>query len=505
MLDYWHFLECKHEGISMKSILLASVATVALAGAAAAEITWSGTGSVSIGRTGSVAEVKAAVTNKQIAAALATLNGITTGVNATAYAALTATASTTSLGSSNISTALTAAQTAILNSWYGKLTAAQVAQLVTDLSLASADWTAIEETAYIVARAAFDDLLASIAGWEDSTVAGGTTGIAKINSAIDIDDAFRGTTTTDITALPSGVTSLDDVRTYIIAISDAVNETRRVDLLNEGSAAKAAGATKMTTAGTLTASMTVGDDYVASLSFNAGTGAFGALSLAHPDMGTLTFSPNAIAATVDASDKGGDLKYTNTVGGWAVAMTLDIDADTAQPGRAGDARNGVSAKASDSQWSVSASGTLTEGTTASIAFDQEGGYAMGVATSFAGIDLDLGTSMTAAAGTVNTLGIGYTMGDISLGWDYSDADADNTYTLSLGYSMDGTTVSFAYQENADYDISVATSVAGVAVTLATDESAAWSLGASMPIGTAGTLTASTNSAEAMSLTAAFKF
>jgi len=282
-------------------------------------------------------------------------------------------------------------------------------------------------------------------------------------------------------------------------------EDLRVSALNTGAAEKAAGDTVMTATGTLTAAMTVGDDYVASLSFNAGTGAFGALSLAHPDMGTLTFSPNKIAATVDASDKGGDLKYTNTVGGWAVAVTLDVDADTAEKGSAGSARNGVAAVASDSQWSISASGTLAEGTTASIAFDQEGGYAMGVSTTFAGVDLDLGTSMTAAAGTVNTLGIGYTMGDISLGWDYSDADADNTYTLSLGYSMDGTTVSFAYQENADYDITVATSVAGVAVTLATDESAAWSLGASMPIGTAGTLTASTNSAEAMSLTAAFKF
>ena len=51
----------------MKSILLASVATVALAGAAAAEITWSGTGSVSVGRTGSVAAVAGAMTDAQSA------------------------------------------------------------------------------------------------------------------------------------------------------------------------------------------------------------------------------------------------------------------------------------------------------------------------------------------------------------------------------------------------------------------------------------------------------
>jgi outer membrane protein OmpU len=45
MLDYWHFLECKHEGISMKSILLASVSAFAFAGAAAAEVSWGGSAS----------------------------------------------------------------------------------------------------------------------------------------------------------------------------------------------------------------------------------------------------------------------------------------------------------------------------------------------------------------------------------------------------------------------------------------------------------------------------
>jgi outer membrane protein OmpU len=47
MLDYWHFLQCNHEGINMKSILLASVSAFAFAGAAAADITWSGSASAS--------------------------------------------------------------------------------------------------------------------------------------------------------------------------------------------------------------------------------------------------------------------------------------------------------------------------------------------------------------------------------------------------------------------------------------------------------------------------
>jgi len=468
----------------MKSILLASVATVALAGAAAAEITWSGTGSVSIGRTGSVAEVKAALTNTQIIVLLDAMDD-----TAIAATGLAATASAWDALSD-------AAQDAAASKYWAALTAAQKADAVTSYGTGDI----LSAAAVSAGNALLADLnawLAANASWKDGTAAVSDAEAIVIETALGYDaDALH----TADTATTTGA-----MYTAIKAKKTALVEVLRVSALNKGTAAKAAGDTVMTATGTLTAAMTVGDDYVASLSFNAGTGAFGALSLAHSEMGTLTFSPNKIASLVDASDKGGDLKYTNTVGGWAVAVTLDVDADTDEKGSAGDARNGVAAVASDSQWSISASGTLTEGTTASIAFDQEGGYAMGVATSFAGIDLDLGTSMTAAAGTVNTLGIGYTMGDISLGWDYSDEDAANTYTLSLGYSMDVTTVSFAYQENADYDISVATSVAGVAVTLATDESAAWSLGASMPIGTAGTLTASTNSAEAMSLTAAFKF
>ena len=451
----------------MKSILLASVATVALAGAAAAEITWSGTGSVSVGRTGSVAAVAGALTNEQIISIRGS-GGVPSTVTTDAKA----------------------------SAWWAAATAAEKAAAVTAYGT-GAILTAAEVSNANARLALLDDWLAANASWKDGTAA---------VEAADDSGTTEGDAIEDALAVDLGAAdSTGEVYAAVKAARTATAEALRVSALNKGTGAKAAGDTKMTTTGTLTAAMTVGDGYVASLSFNAGTGAFGAISLATPDMGTLTFSPNAIAATVDASDKGGDLKYTNTVGGWALAVTLDVDEDSDEAGSAADARNGVAAVASDSQWSVSASGTVSEGTTASLAFDEEGGYSMGIATSLAGLDLSLGTSSTAAAGTVNTMGIGYTMGEVSIGVDYSDEDADNTYTLSLGYAMDGTAFSLAYQENADYDLSVSTSVAGFAVKLATDEDAAWSLSASTPIGNAGTLTASTNSAEAMSLTAAFKF
>jgi GH24 family phage-related lysozyme (muramidase) len=453
----------------MKSILLASVATVALAGAAAAEITWSGTGSVSVGRTGSVAAVAGALTNDQIIS-IAGSGGVPSTVTTDAKA----------------------------SAWWAAATAAEKAAAVT--AYGTGDILTAAEVSNANARLALlDDWLAANASWKDGTAA--VAAIDNTNATTEAEAIAAALTVT----LAAGDDTTGEIYAKVKAARAATAEELRVSALNKGTGAKAAGDTKMTTTGTLTAAMTVGDGYVASLSFNAGTGAFGAISLATPDMGTLTFSPNAIAATVDASDKGGDLKYTNTVGGWALAVTLDVDEDSDEAGSAADARNGVAAVASDSQWSVSASGTVSEGTTASLAFDEEGGYSMGVATSLAGLELSLGTSSTAAAGTVNTMGIGYTMGEVSIGVDYSDEDADNAYTLSLGYAMDGTAFSLAYQENADYDLSVSTSVAGFAVKLATDEDAAWSLSASTPIGNAGTLTASTNSAEAMSLTAAFKF
>jgi hypothetical protein len=453
----------------MKSILLASVATVALAGAAAAEITWSGTGSVSVGRTGSVAAVAGALTNDQIIS-IAGSGGVPSTVTTDAKA----------------------------SAWWAAATAAEKAAAVT--AYGTGDILTAAEVSNANARLALlDDWLAANASWKDGTAA--VAAIDNTNATTEAEAIAAALTVT----LAAGDDTTGEIYAKVKAARAATAEELRVSALNKGTGAKAAGDTKMTTTGTLTAAMTVGDGYVASLSFNAGTGAFGAISLATPDMGTLTFSPNAIAATVDASDKGGDLKYTHSVGGWAVALTLDVDADTVEKGSAADARNGVAAVASDSQWSVSASGTLSEGTTASVAFDQEGGYAMGVSTTAAGFDLSLGTSMTAAAGAVNTLGVGYSMGDISLGVDYSSEDADNAYTLSVGYAMDATSVSLAYQQNADYDLSIATSVAGFAVTLATDEDAAWSMSASTPIGTAGTLTASTNSKSAMALTAAFKF
>jgi hypothetical protein len=453
----------------MKSILLASVATVALAGAAAAEITWSGTGSVSVGRTGSVAAVAGALTNAQIIS-IAGSGGVPSTVTTDAKA----------------------------SAWWAAATAAEKAAAVT--AYGTGDILTAAEVSNANARLALlDDWLAANASWKDGTAA--VAAIDNTNATTEAEAIAAALTVT----LAAGDDTTGEIYAKVKAARAATAEELRVSALNKGTGAKAAGDTKMTSTGTLTAAMTVGDGYVASLSFNAGTGAFGAISLATPDMGTLTFSPNAIAATVDASDKGGDLKYTNTVGGWAIAVTLDVDEDSDEAGSAADARNGVAAVASDSQWSVSASGTVSEGTTASLAFDEEGGYSMGVATSLAGLELSLGTSSTAAAGTVNTMGIGYTMGEVSIGVDYSDEDADNTYTLSLGYAMDGTAFSLAYQENADYDLSVSTSVAGFAVKLATDEDAAWSLSASTPIGNAGTLTASTNSAEAMSLTAAFKF
>lgn len=454
----------------VKSIILASVATVALAGAAAAEITWSGTGSVSVGRTGSVAAVAGALTNAQIIS-IAGSGGVPSTVTTDAKA----------------------------SAWWAAATAAEKAAAVTAYGT-GAILTAAEVSNANARLALLDAWLAANASWKD-----GTAAVAAVDSNSSTTTEAEEIAADLAVTLATGDDTTGEIYAKVKAARAATAEELRVSALNKGTGAKAAGDTKMTSTGTLTAAMTVGDGYVASLSFNAGTGAFGAISLATPDMGTLTFSPNAIAATVDASDKGGDLKYTNTVGGWAIAVTLDVDEDSDEAGSAADARNGVAAVASDSQWSVSASGTVSEGTTASLAFDEEGGYSMGVATSLAGLELSLGTSSTAAAGTVNTMGIGYTMGEVSIGVDYSDEDADNTYTLSLGYAMDGTAFSLAYQENADYDLSVSTSVAGFAVKLATDEDAAWSLSASTPIGNAGTLTASTNSAEAMSLTAAFKF
>jgi len=307
----------------MKSILLASVATVALAGAAAAEITWSGTGSVSIGRTGSVAAVAGTLSNDQALEYLATTAAATTGLTTAQKATVDA------AEGSSATAAEIAAGLAVASEWVTDIaTAAQLKAGVTasagdklvalDLEEVKADLATVQ--AWLAAHASWEDsdTAMSATTTTDVTILTAKSGLAG-NITID-EDGTSGEDLVVSTSNPAIVAIADTTQDEVWTAVKEVEAKLKVHLLEHnnvsGAAAVAAGDTVMTATGTLTAAMTVGDDYVASLSFNAGTGAFGALSLAHPDMGTLTFSPNKIAATVDASDKGGDLKYTNTVGGW---------------------------------------------------------------------------------------------------------------------------------------------------------------------------------------------
>ena len=403
----------------MKRILLTSTALVMVAGIAAADghssMTWSGKSTAGLARDGAVSAVSqsGASTTAQ-AAAIADVAG-----NTITTAALYA-------------TAVNAQGLATLNA---NKTAANAA------ATTLAGTTAAQATAL---RAAIVATLAELKGSSDARDTKAKT--TALNAALVVHDSMFG----------SALAAAGDFKSYA-----EVNAT----------------VTGSVTAGSVTVSASVsvdagtGYDFANDDSFDgAKTNGVG-LDSVTVDMGTagtLMLNANGVAHLVDGDDDAaGDIKYTNTFGGVAIAAVVDLDKDGVTDGNAAaasmlwdtatDLNVSTAAVAADTQWSAKATMPVGAGSVF-VAMDEEKGNHFGGSTTLSGVAVSFDSKIEAEAAAAkgkrsNTLGLSYAMGSVTVGGSYNSVKDGDQWGVSASYASGDASLSVSTDEGSDWSVS----------------------------------------------------
>jgi outer membrane protein OmpU len=185
----------------------------------------------------------------------------------------------------------------------------------------------------------------------------------------------------------------------------------------------------------------------------AGGNALGAVSLS--TMGfTYSYDANDMGGLVDSGADGED----DDAGDWMLSyaangLSASYEVDEEQPGRydliLGYAANGMSVglHASDDD------GDNTVDLAADAAVVAAGGVTS--------------AALTADDAVINTVSVGYTIGDLALSYAADDRATQN-YDASAAYTIGGTVLTAATDENEQHSLKIATSFGGVSLTARTE-------------------------------------
>ena len=410
----------------MKRILLTTTSLVLAAGVAQADITWSGSATAGMAKTGKVKAVAAAgLTNKAVAGAI---TDTTVGVAS--------------------------------------------AVVVTDVATYQAD--VLEQVEDIVAavEGVVDDTEGDVA--VDVTTAVTET-IARANIALLTREislasgALSATVAAAQQALLDGATAMLD--NAFGAAETAAGKMTQYSEVN--AAASASVATDMGWTITVGASLDVGNgyDFADDDGFDGRTAGSVSLDTVAIDFGAggvLSLNDNGMAHLVDADDDAAaDLKYTNTFGTASFAFVADIDdGDSDHLVTAAsvtwDATNSktvytAASAAADVQWSAKVSMPLA-GTNVYFAADEEGGDAYGVSGTYAGLGWSVDSKREAAEKDANkdrsnTVGVTYAAGALTMGATYNSIKDGDQWGVSAGYAAGALSLNLSTDEGSDWSAS----------------------------------------------------
>jgi len=406
----------------MKRILLTTTSLVMAAGVANAELSWSGTATAGIARSGKVDAVTKGGTTLNLESIILDFNDamdladpsaatvVATGSSAATIAAAIATERAKALASIDSQNALLAAAATANN-------ATSHAKVVTALDAVSAN-------------------LAALTSLDTAAVATG-----DFETYSEVNATVTGSVTTDTGLVLSAAMSVDAGNGYDFADDDSfdANKTNGVGLDN--------------------------------VSIDMGT------------MGTIKIDQNAVTHLVDGDDDANaDVLYTNTFGSLtfsgAMDLSTDVDDNAVKASAAVITHSGgsasaasftltsaaVAAVAADVQWSAKVSMPVSGGT-AYVAMDEEGGNAFGASTSLSGVGISFDSKLEAleeglSMDRSNTVGLTYALGATTLGASWNSIEDGDQWGISAAYAADGMTISASTDEGSDWSVSGSMALGG---------------------------------------------
>ena len=413
----------------MKRILLTSTALVMAAGVATAEtsISWSGTATAGMARTGKIIGVTAGGTTVN-------LDSIALDVEAAM-----------DLATSTAAKAMAAGSTAAL--------------IKTTIATYRAE--------AVSAKLAQDTLVAALATLSAST------SHARVISALDA-----------VTANLSALTSLDTTE----AATGDFETYSEVSTTVTGSVSADNG---MTFTAAVSVDAGTGYDFADDDGFDAAKTNGVSLDnvTISTGMGTIKIDQNAVTHLVDGDDDGSaDILYTNTFGSVSFSAAMDVSTDVddnavkasaavithsggvASAGSFTLTSAAVAAVAADVQWSAKVSMPVSGGT-AYVAMDEEGGNAFGVSSTVGGIGVSFDSKLEAleeglSMDRSNTIAMTYVMGTVTAGASWNSIEDKDQWGISAAYAADGMTISASTDEGSDWAVSGSVALGGGATAVA---------------------------------------
>jgi len=442
----------------MKRILLTTTSLVMAAGAANADITWSGAATAGIARTGEVAAV--AQSKQGTAAGAAAIADTDDTVDSTNAA--------TKTGTSTDSITTTAHYEANL-----------IAQVKADLAIIEGVLDDTDNTA------------------TELTMSGGTTeallrtDIANLKALAALGYSDAGSASTDIAAQIIKINESEAMLdAWFGTDATATGDWDTYSEINATATASIAMDNGMTLSVSASVDAGIGYDFADDDGFDAAkTNGVGldSISLDMGSMGKLTLDEDNIAHLVDGDDDvAGDVSYTNTFGTASFSLVADMDkdgdakavkgsttvawvdgVDTVAKGAdvAGYTKTTiVDAVAADVAWSGKISMPLAGGS-GYIAMDEEGGNAFGATATLSGVGISFDSKLEALeeeikADRSNTVGLTYAMGATTFGATWNSVEDGDQWGISAAYAADGLSISASTDEGSDWSVSGSMAMGG---------------------------------------------
>jgi len=406
----------------MKRILLTTTSLVLAAGVAQAEITWSGSATAGMAKTGKVKATAAAAYSATTVADAAAADAIIDKAMADAGAA---DATYTKAGAAAARTALDTEEATL-----GDNPTADAAQL----------------KKIATARAIIDALAGSV-----ETPTGKMTQYAEVNAAASASVA------TDMGWTVTVGASLDVGNGYDFADDDGFD-------------GRTVGAVSLDTI-----AIDFGAGGVLSLNDNGFAHLVDADDDAAADlMYTNTFGTAAFSVVADIDDGDSDHLVTAAAfaSGTAIATSTShtVESLNYDAGSTKDITYTAASAAADVQWSAKVSMPLA-GTNVYFAADEEGGDAYGVSGTYAGIGWSVDSKREAAEKDANkdrsnTVGLTYATGALTLGATYNSIKDGDQWGVSAAYAAGALSLNLSTDEGSDWSASAAYDLGGGASVVA---------------------------------------
>jgi len=396
----------------MKNILLTTTSLVMAAGVANAEVSWSGTATAGMARSGKVAGVTAGGTTVN-------LDSIILDVN---VAVELADEYTLDLASGS--------------------TAAEIAAFIAThraYAVAGAAGTANVATSHAKVVTALDAVSANLAALTSLDTAAVATGDFETYS--EVNATVSGSVTTDTGVVISASMSVDAGTGYDFADDDGFDAAKTNGVALDNVSIDMGTMGKITIDQNAVTHLVDGDDDASADVLYTNT------------LGSLTFS-GAMDLSTDVDDnavKAAAAVITHS-GGVASAASFTLTSAA------------VAAVAADVQWSAKVSMPVSGGT-AYVAMDEEGGNAFGASTSLSGVGISFDSKLEAleeglSMDRSNTVGLTYALGTTTLGATWNSIEDGDQWGISAAYAADGLTISASTDEGSDWSVSGSMALGG---------------------------------------------